>query len=257
MSYHLRCSDQDVRDHLPTGMNNSDAEEDNIINTLPEDIVASEVEKTLSDDECSYVHVTVCTSPQNDDDEHVSVVGVGPVSTNHIPEHRDLSNNTQMNLCNDPNSNSSIIDDVSTAITVSILSGNSTIVTNPVTPPRCKNIPQSRHLNYPDCNTDASHANTVEGAILEALSPGTSSNVPCRMSRRRININNSRDKRIGNIDNLDGEGNFGGYDSDGAVNPFLDTESEELRVHDKAILDHDPPPLAPLPPSEVIPESPK
>ena len=102
MSYQQRCSDQDVRDHLQTGMNNSNAEEDIIINTLREDIVVSGVGEKISDNEYSYVHVTVCTSLQNDDDEPVSVVVVGPVSTNHICEHRDLSINTQINLCNDP-----------------------------------------------------------------------------------------------------------------------------------------------------------
>ena len=55
-------------------MNNSNAVENTITNTLLEDVVASEVDKTLSDDEISEVNVTVCTSPLNDDDEPMSVV---------------------------------------------------------------------------------------------------------------------------------------------------------------------------------------
>ena len=238
-------------------MNNSNAEENTITNILLEDVVASEVDKTLSDDQISDVHVTVCTSPPNDDDEPMSVVGVGPVSTNPITEHEDLPNNTQINLCDDYHSRSTSIDEVSAAITVSTLSGNSTMVTNPATPPPRQNMPQSRRLNYPDCNMDASHATTVEGATLATLSPGTSSSVPRGTSRRRINLDNSRDKSNGSIDDPDGESNFCGYDSDGEVGPFFNAVSEELGIQDEAIFDHEPPPPAPLSPSRVIPENPR
>ena len=237
-------------------MNNSNAKENTITNILLEDVVASEVDKTLGDDQISDVHVTVCTSPPNDDDEPISVVGVGPVSTNPITEHEDLPNNTQTNLCDGFRSRSTSIDEVSAAITVSTLSGNSTMVTNPATPPPRQNMPQSRRLNYPDC-MDASHATTVEGATLATLSPGTSSSVPRGTSRRRINLDNSRDTSNGSIDDPDGESNFCGYDSDGEVGPFYNAVSEELGIQDEAIFDHEPPPPAPLSPSEVIPENPR
>ena len=38
---------------------------------------------------------------------------------------------------------------------------------------------------------------------------------------------------------------------------FFDAVSEELGIQDEAIFEHEPPPPAPLPPSEVIPENPR
>ena len=160
-----------------------------------------------------------------------------------------------MNVCDDYHSYSSSIDEVSAVITVRTLLGNSAMTTNPSTPSTWQNMPQSRHLNYPDCNTDASHATTAGGSTLETLSPGASSSTPYGTSRRHINLDNSRDKINDNIDDPDGESNFHGCDLDIEVGPFFNAVSEELGTQDEAIFDYEPPLPAPLPACEVMPEN--
>ena len=82
-------------------MSDSNAEENTTTSALLEDAVASEADKTLSDDDISDARATACTSPPNDDDVPVLVVRVGPANTNPISEHGDLSRKTQTHSCDD------------------------------------------------------------------------------------------------------------------------------------------------------------